>query len=536
MPRAVSFNTQYFNESGGYSITEVTGAVNRYAFRNFLSELETDRGGVDLGLPQPVDSGQLYQILAQLRVPPVVDGVKHIDLTGVYPTVEYIASNDGFRDVWVIGDNRGGGLRGTTKDDLILAGRGDDIVLGQSGADFINGGDGNDVLGGGGGDDFLFGDTGNDLLRGRRGDDILQGGAGNDTLSGAQGADTFMFQDSDFSGASSVDIIRDYHPRQGDQIVDTTGLLKVEKTGDISPYGNGTGTILVNELTNDRVIVYGARVRDKDILNQYVEPDVSPDGARSIPREGIYVGGTPTPPTGAGIVAFDLQRIAGYQDGDDFIETYQVTVRNNTDRTILNTAELDIKLAGGTFDIVAGSVFGGRYSGGTFDLASGGRRALPGESEVSVLQFSVANRSPLTPISIDGSSANDFSPEFSGSQDTYYQPAFQITVEISGRTDEGGTAEVFITNIGNTTLQDLDNMVFSFSDGDITVTDSPWGADYFSDRFAVEPWSTSNGHGALAQGETTKLFGFTYELDDGSDAKVDVNDFRLKSDFDDLIS
>ncbi len=537
MPRVISFGTEYFNERGDYSITGVTGAVNGFGFRQFLSDLETDRDGVDLGLPQPVNARQLYQILEQLRVPPVVDGVKVIDISGVYPTVEYISSNDGFRDAWVIGDNRGGGLRGTVKDDVILGGDGRDVILGRTGGDFVNAGPGDDRIGGGAGDDFLYGSDGNDRIRGSRGEDILQGGLGNDTLAGAQGADTFLFEDSDFGRGPSVDVIRDYRPRQGDQIVDTTGLLTVQKTGDLSPFGGGRGTLLVNELTNDRVVVYGALVSDEDIFAQYEEPGSRPDVARSMPREGIYVGGTVAEPTGAGVVNFRLQRIDGYQDGDDYIETYKVTAANTSGKTILNTAEIDIELIGGDrLDVVPGSVFGGTYRGGEFDLASGGRRALPAESEADVLQFSVANRSQVSPLGIDPSSANSFTPKFAGIEDVYYQPAFQISVEISEKSADGGVAQVFITNIGNQTLVDLDNLAFRFNDSDIDVVDEPWGAVFYSKQFAVEPWDADNDHGPLDPGARAKLFGFAFEVEDDSNASVQISDFRLTSDFDDLIT
>ncbi|WP_226578546.1 calcium-binding protein [Acuticoccus sediminis] len=532
MARATTFSTEYFNASGGYSITEVNDTVDRYAFRHFLRELRTDHQ-VDLGLPQPVDGSQLHAIFSQLRVPPIVDGVKHIDVSGVLPTIEYIMSNGGFRDTWVIGNDRGGGLRGTTTDDMVLGGDGNDVILGRSGDDYVNAGAGDDRVGGGMGDDQLYGGDGNDVIHGRRGDDILQGGIGNDTLMGAQGADTFLFEADDFGRGPSVDVIRDYRPAQGDQIVDTTGQLVVEHFGQIPGYGRAT--VLVNEQTDDRVVVYGARVHDDDILTQYQEPNPATQPAHSQPREGIYVGGTPSAPTG--VVNLRLQRIGSYQDGDNYVETFQVLVRNNTDKTILNASDLDIKLTGGALlNVVPDSVFGGTYYGGEFDLSSGGNRALAATQELSVLQFSISNRSPITEVAIDGASTNGFIPDYPGAEQTYYQPAFQIDVRLSGQTTTGGNAEVYITNIGNQTLVDLDNMEFRFKDADIKVVDDPWGADYYNNTFAVEPWASDSPHGALDQTATVKLFGFSYEKDGDSDAKVDVNDFRLTSDFNDLIT
>ena len=535
MARATAFSTTFFNEAGGYVISDVSESIEGSGFRLFLRELERARGGVDLGLPQPVSGQQLFKLFSQLREPPIVDGVKHIDTSGLMPTIDYIESNGGFRDFWVIGDREGGGLRGTVHDDVILGGNRSDFILGFRGDDFVNGGGGNDVIGGGNGDDHLFGGNGNDLLNGKRGDDILQGGQGNDTLVGSAGADTFYFSDADFDrGNRTTDIIRDFRARQGDQIVDTTGLLRVVDVAEDSPFANAT--VLKNSVTGDRVIVYGSALTQDDILLEYHEPGTILEGAHSMPRKGIYVGGVPSAPNGT--VGFQVERAGGYVDGDNFVETYNLIVTNNTDKTILNAADLDLRLTSGfqPLNVIADSVFGASYHNGVFDLSGGGDRAIGAGQHLQMVQFSVLNRPPFVNVGIDPNSANNFIPDYPGKDDAIYQPAFKITVRLSETDREGGTAEIFIKNIGNTTLHDLDNMEFRFNDGQISVTDDPWGADFYNNRFAVEPWGTDAPHGALAVGETVKLFGFTYEVDPHSDATVQVNDFRFVSDFADLIS
>jgi len=153
-----------------------------------------------------------------------------------------------------------------------------------------------------------------------------------------------------------------------------------------------------------------------------------------------------------------------------------------------------------------------------------------------VLQFSLANRPVDQPVSFQESSITSFVPQYAGNVRDYNQPAFRITVTLSETTDTGGTAEVFIRNIGNQSLRDLDNMEFRFNDREIDVTDDIWGAVYFDRKFAVEPWTENAPHGDLNINERAKLFGFTYEKDKTSDAEVEVSDFFLSSDFEDLIN
>jgi len=103
------------------------------------------------------------------------------------------AENPVYHDSYTVSDGHGGSgtgnvdityhagstLKGTSGDDVLLAGEGHDT---------LEGGDGHDVLVGGSGDDTLDGGNGNDLLIGGAGNDLLEGGAGTDTASYASAA------------------------------------------------------------------------------------------------------------------------------------------------------------------------------------------------------------------------------------------------------------------------------------------------------------------------------------------------------------
>lgn len=103
----------------------------------------------------------------------------------------------------------GGGLIGTTSNDVISGsgardvingGPGDDTLCGHGGNDDIRGGLGNDFMYGGAGDDYMDGGDGNDLMHGGAGNDILRGGAGNDKIDGGTGADKLI-------GGDGLDVV-----------------------------------------------------------------------------------------------------------------------------------------------------------------------------------------------------------------------------------------------------------------------------------------------------------------------------------------
>jgi Ca2+-binding RTX toxin-like protein len=80
-------------------------------------------------------------------------------------------------------------IKGTNKNDLIIAFEGNDKVKASNGDDCIIGGPGDDKLDGSNGKDVIFGNEGDDVLDGSNGGDILIGGEGNDKLKGTNGKD-----------------------------------------------------------------------------------------------------------------------------------------------------------------------------------------------------------------------------------------------------------------------------------------------------------------------------------------------------------
>lgn len=83
------------------------------------------------------------------------------------------------------------------------------LIAGGAGADWLAGGQLADILEGGDGNDRLEGKSSNDFLSGGDGDDILDGGRSSDRLEGGAGFDTYRFSGSDFTVASSDDVITD---------------------------------------------------------------------------------------------------------------------------------------------------------------------------------------------------------------------------------------------------------------------------------------------------------------------------------------
>ena len=199
----------------------------------------------------------------------------------------------------------GGGVAGTSADDVLegtafgetLWGReGDDVLNGAAGDDTLDGGEGADTLDGGegfdtasyrdsseavilnlgtgrgsggdaagdrlsgieavigseqgdrltgsGGDDSLDGSAGDDLIIAARGNDVLIGGDGNDVLAGGLGADAFRFDAVD-DGA--VDIITDFALSSGDTLVFGAGVtVTAVEVGFVSTGDEANGFALGN--------------------------------------------------------------------------------------------------------------------------------------------------------------------------------------------------------------------------------------------------------------------------------------------------
>lgn len=148
MGRAGAFTTISFMADDGYVIRDVSREIGRAPFRDLLHELRSPGTTVDLGLSRDVRGKDLATLLSQLDEPPGYSGVKQVDVRGIERAVAFIEGQDGFREAWVIGDDRGGPLRGTGRDDVVLARGGNDRVVGGNGDDFISGGTGRDRLSG----------------------------------------------------------------------------------------------------------------------------------------------------------------------------------------------------------------------------------------------------------------------------------------------------------------------------------------------------------------------------------------------------
>lgn len=126
----------------------------------------------------------------------------------------------------IFGTDNNDNLRGTNKNDLIIAfdgndqvdaSNGDDCVIGGNGKDKLDGSNGNDVLFGGDGDDEIdasngndkiVGGEGSDVLNGKNGDDYIEGGGGNDKLSGGNGNDTLLGENGNDSAKGDLGIDR----------------------------------------------------------------------------------------------------------------------------------------------------------------------------------------------------------------------------------------------------------------------------------------------------------------------------------------
>ncbi len=91
-------------------------------------------------------------------------------------------------------------------DDIILAGSGNDEVDASNGDDFIFGEEGNDTINGSNGIDNIFGGEGGDVLNGKNGDDNIEGGNGNDKLIGGSGNDTLLGEDGNDSAKGDLGI------------------------------------------------------------------------------------------------------------------------------------------------------------------------------------------------------------------------------------------------------------------------------------------------------------------------------------------
>lgn len=90
----------------------------------------------------------------------------------------------------IVNGNGNATLNGGNGKDILIAGNGNDKLLGGNDDDRLFGEGEDDTLDGGNGNDEIFGGAGDDTMLGGNGNDNLQGGEGNDKADGELGKDT----------------------------------------------------------------------------------------------------------------------------------------------------------------------------------------------------------------------------------------------------------------------------------------------------------------------------------------------------------
>lgn len=115
-------------------------------------------------------------------------------------------------------------IKGTARNDRLVATGAAEEIYGLAGDDAIFGGAGNDDIEGGTGNDALQGGAGDDELYGQAGDDILDGGTGDDELTGGAGRDVFVY-------GAGRDTIEDF--RSGEDVIRLDPSLGVRSLSDI---------------------------------------------------------------------------------------------------------------------------------------------------------------------------------------------------------------------------------------------------------------------------------------------------------------
>lgn len=110
-------------------------------------------------------------------------------LIGITTNIPAECTGMQFNGPTVFGTIGNDNLRGTSKNEIIVALEGNDIIDGGSGNDCIIAGEGNNIIDGGSGNDIITSLSGSDKIDGGSGDDSSLSGSGNDTLLGGSGND-----------------------------------------------------------------------------------------------------------------------------------------------------------------------------------------------------------------------------------------------------------------------------------------------------------------------------------------------------------
>ena len=131
---------------------------------------------------------------------------------------------------------KGGNIKGSAEDDVLVGLAGNDVIDGQRGNDNINGSEG---------DDYLIGGPGRNTLNGGVGNDTLVGGPNSDTLTGREGQDIFVCNQGN-------DKVLDFNATEGD--IRLNGCEDNDMTGKQTSNGNVTGTANMTAGSNNNTI------------------------------------------------------------------------------------------------------------------------------------------------------------------------------------------------------------------------------------------------------------------------------------------
>lgn len=180
--------------------TEVYGANNSKTLKNFIDE--GGLSGISLGT---LNSGQSKNYNIMVTFDPTADNAfQNATITfdmfiGISIDIPTACNAMQFNGPTIFGTEGNDTIRGTSKNELIVAlegndtidaGSGNDCVIGGEGKNIINGGSGNEVISSLSGNDKIDGGSGNDKVTSGTGDDTLIGGSGNDVLNAETGTDT----------------------------------------------------------------------------------------------------------------------------------------------------------------------------------------------------------------------------------------------------------------------------------------------------------------------------------------------------------
>lgn len=170
--------------------TDLYGADNSKTLKNFIDEGGIN--GISLG---SLNSGQSKNFTITITFDQNADSAfQNATITfdlfiGIIIDIPASCNGMQFNGPTIFGTQGNDNIRGTSKNELIVALEGDDTVDAGSGNDCVVGGVGNNKLTGGSGNDVLSALSGNDKMDGGSGNDKVFSGLGNDTLIGGSGND-----------------------------------------------------------------------------------------------------------------------------------------------------------------------------------------------------------------------------------------------------------------------------------------------------------------------------------------------------------